>query len=103
MKCLYIYICKYFKFPIGHPAINVGDDCLDIDAMILGLNMLKWNTTCLYVIHKKRLKIFQQCQLLLSAEKRFVFCLLKVCLCMYLLNVTTTALVYKVHLCVYVF
>ena len=24
---LYPYICKYFKFPIGHPIIHVGDAC----------------------------------------------------------------------------
>jgi hypothetical protein len=34
MIYLYLYICKYFKFPIGHPAIHFGNDCLDIDAMI---------------------------------------------------------------------
>jgi len=27
---LYPYICKYFKFPIGHPIIHVGDACVDI-------------------------------------------------------------------------
>jgi len=21
------YICKYFKFPVGHPVIHVGDAC----------------------------------------------------------------------------
>ena len=24
---LYPYICKYFKFPIGHPIIHVGEAC----------------------------------------------------------------------------
>jgi len=24
---LYPYICKYFKFPVGHPVIHVGDAC----------------------------------------------------------------------------
>jgi len=24
---LYPYICKYYKFPIGHPVIQVGDTC----------------------------------------------------------------------------
>jgi hypothetical protein len=38
---LYSYICKYFKFPIGHPAIHVGDDCLDIDAMIQKDGLMK--------------------------------------------------------------
>jgi hypothetical protein len=30
----YPYICKYFKFPIGHPVIRAGDDCADTDAML---------------------------------------------------------------------
>jgi hypothetical protein len=28
------YICKYFKFPIGHPVFHVGDGCLDMQAML---------------------------------------------------------------------
>ena len=37
---LYPYICKYFKFPIGHPTLHVGDtfknvdDCLKMDGLI---------------------------------------------------------------------
>ena len=27
---LYTYICKYFKFPIGHPVVHVCDTCKDI-------------------------------------------------------------------------
>jgi hypothetical protein len=38
---LYHYICKYFKIPIGHPAIHVVDDCLDIDAMIQKDGLMK--------------------------------------------------------------
>jgi hypothetical protein len=26
---LYPYICKYFKFLVGHPVIPSGDDCAD--------------------------------------------------------------------------
>jgi len=26
---LYPYVCKYFKFPVGHPKIHVGDVCRD--------------------------------------------------------------------------
>jgi len=33
---LYPYIYKYFKFPVGHPVIHVGDACEDIEA---GLRM----------------------------------------------------------------
>jgi len=31
---LYPYICKYFKFPIGHPIIHIGDTCADIEACL---------------------------------------------------------------------
>jgi hypothetical protein len=30
---LYPYICKYFKFPVGHPVIHVGDACKDKEAV----------------------------------------------------------------------
>jgi len=31
---LYPYICKNFKFPIGHLVIHVGDACRDIEACV---------------------------------------------------------------------
>ena len=31
---LYLYICKYFKFSVGHPIINVRDVCKDIEACL---------------------------------------------------------------------
>jgi len=31
---LFPYICKYFKFPIGHPIIHVGDACADKKACL---------------------------------------------------------------------
>jgi len=31
---LYPSICKYFKFPVGHPVIHVGDACRDIEACL---------------------------------------------------------------------
>jgi len=31
---LYPYSCKYFKFPIDHPIIHVGDTCADIEASL---------------------------------------------------------------------
>ena len=31
---LYPYICKYFKFPIGHPITHIGDDCKNIEACL---------------------------------------------------------------------
>ena len=31
---LYPYICKYFKFPISHPRIHVGDACKDVETFL---------------------------------------------------------------------
>ena len=31
---LYPYICKYFKFPVGHPVIHVRDACKDKEAYL---------------------------------------------------------------------
>ena len=31
---LYPYICKYFKFPVRHPVIHVGDACKDKEASL---------------------------------------------------------------------
>jgi len=31
---LYPYIYKYFKFPVGHPVIHVGDACREIEACL---------------------------------------------------------------------
>ena len=31
---LYSYICKYFKFPVRHPVIHVGDACKDKEACL---------------------------------------------------------------------
>ena len=38
---LYPYVCKYFKVPIGHPVIHVGDACQDMQAMILKDGLMK--------------------------------------------------------------
>jgi len=31
---LYPYICKYFKLPVGHSIIHLGDECMDIEACL---------------------------------------------------------------------
>jgi G:T-mismatch repair DNA endonuclease (very short patch repair protein) len=38
---LYPYVCKYSKFPVGHPVIHVGDTCRDIDAMLRKEGLIK--------------------------------------------------------------
>ena len=31
---LYPYICKYYKFPTGHPVIHVGVTCKDVQTCL---------------------------------------------------------------------
>ena len=38
---MYPYICKYFKFPIGHPVIHVGDTCKNIEACLRMEGLMK--------------------------------------------------------------
>ena len=38
---LYPYICKYFKFPIGHPIIHVGDICKSINTCLQMEGLIK--------------------------------------------------------------
>jgi hypothetical protein len=38
---LYPYICKYGKFPVGHPVIYAGEDCSDVDAMLKKEGLIK--------------------------------------------------------------
>ena len=38
---LYPYVCKYSKFPVGHPTIHVGDACRDTQAMLSKEGIIK--------------------------------------------------------------
>jgi len=38
---LYPFICKYIKFPIGHPIIHVGDTCADIETCLTMEGLMK--------------------------------------------------------------
>jgi len=38
---LYPFVCKYLKFPIGHPKIHVGDACRDKKAMLSKEGLVK--------------------------------------------------------------
>ena len=38
---IYPYVCKYFKFPVRHPVIHVGDACLDREAMLRKEGLIK--------------------------------------------------------------
>jgi len=39
---LYPYVCKYFKFPLGHPVIHVDDACQDTEAMLWKEGLIKF-------------------------------------------------------------
>jgi len=41
---LYLYICKYFMFPVGHPIIRVGDACKDIEVCLRMDGLIKCST-----------------------------------------------------------
>ena len=38
---MYPYICKYFKFPIGHHVAHAGDTCIDIRACLQTEGLIK--------------------------------------------------------------
>jgi len=38
---LYPYVCKYFKFTLGHPVIHVGVACQDTEAMLRKEGLIK--------------------------------------------------------------
>ena len=38
---LYPFVCKYFKFPLGHPIIHVGDACRDTESMLQKEGLMK--------------------------------------------------------------
>jgi hypothetical protein len=38
---IYLYVCKYGKFPIGQTVIYAGDACRDIDAMLKKEGLIK--------------------------------------------------------------
>ena len=68
---LYPYICKYFKFPIGHPVIHVGETCEDKEAALQKEGLVK----CL-VLPPKRL---YHPVLPYRCNNKLLFCLYKTC------------------------
>ena len=68
---LYPYICKYFKFPIGHPIIHVGDACADIEACLKMEGLMK----CKIVPPKD----LYHPVLPYRCDKNLLFCLCRTC------------------------
>jgi len=42
---LYPFVCKYFKFPVGHPLSNTGDTCRDKESMLRGTHEMSHSTS----------------------------------------------------------
>jgi len=68
---LYPYICKYVKFPIGHPIIHVGDVCADIKTCLKMEGLIK----CKIVPPKD----LYHTVLPLRCDKKLLFCLCRSC------------------------
>ena len=68
---LYTYVCKYFKFPLGHPKIHVGDACRDKQAMLSMEGLIK----CTVLPPRRR----YQPVLPFRCNNKFLFCLCKTC------------------------
>jgi len=70
-KSPYPSVCKYFKFPMGHPVIHVGEACQDTVAMLQKEESIK---CC--VLPPQRL---YQSLLPFRCNDRLLFCLCKSC------------------------
>jgi len=68
---LYPYICKYFKFPIGHPIIHVGDACADIEACLKMGGLMKCKIVPPDDLYHP--------VLLYRCDKKLLFCLCQAC------------------------
>jgi hypothetical protein len=68
---VYPYICKYFKFPTGHPVIRVGDTCKNMDACLQMEGLIK----CTVVPPKD----LYHPVLPFRCNKKLLFCLYRTC------------------------
>jgi hypothetical protein len=68
---LYPYICKYFKFPIGHPIIHVRDTCADIEACLKMEGLMKCKIVPPQNLYHPVLQY--------RYDKKLLFCLCRTC------------------------
>ena len=68
---LYPNVCKYFKFPLGHAVIHVGDACQDTEAMLRKEGLIK----CCVLPPQKLYHSVLPCR----CNDRLLFCLCKTC------------------------
>ena len=67
---LYPFVCKYFKFPVGHPIIHVGDACRDMESMLQKDGHMK------YILQPRTL---YDPVLPCSSNGKLLFCLCNTC------------------------
>jgi len=68
---LYPYICKYFKVPIGHTRIQVGDTCKDMEACL----RMDWLIMCTIVPPQKLYHLVLRYRCI----QKLMFCIGKTC------------------------
>ena len=68
---LYPYVCKYGKFPVGHPVVHVGDACKDKEACLGEEGRIK----CTIVLSER----FYHTVLPFCANHKHVFSLYRTC------------------------
>jgi len=72
---LYTYICMYFKFPVRHPIIHIGDACKDIEACLRMDGLIKCS-----IVPPERL---YHPVLPFRRNKKLMFCLCRTCVFTY--------------------
>jgi len=68
---IYTYICKYFKFLMGHPIIHVGDTCADIEDCLKMEGLIKCKIVPSTNIYHPVLPY--------RYDKKLLFCLCRTC------------------------
>jgi len=71
MISLYPYVSRYFKFPMGHPVIHVGDAWQDTEAMLRKEGLIK----CCVLPPQRHYHLV----LHFRCNDKFLFCLCKSC------------------------
>jgi hypothetical protein len=66
---LYPWVCKYFKFPVGHPTIHL--DCEDIPTMLAKEGLVRWTVLPLRDLYHSVLPY--------RCNGRLLFCLCRKC------------------------
>jgi hypothetical protein len=68
---LYLYVCKYSKFPVGHPKIHVGDASRDKQAILSKEGLIKYTV----LLSKRLCHPVQQ----FRCNNKLLFCLCRTC------------------------